>query len=63
MCETIYKSQKPNDPFSGKTYRDIFIAKRKSDPGWIDFMVSEQCRARRHRDIFKICQKLYSNIV
>jgi hypothetical protein len=63
MCKTIYKSQKPNDPFSGKTYKDVFIEKTKNNPDWIDFMVSEQCRARRHRDIFKICQKLYSNIV
>jgi len=63
MCNTIYKSQKPNDHFSGKTYKDVFIKKLKSDPDWIDFMVSEQCRAHKHRDIFRICQKLYSNIV
>jgi len=59
MCETIYKSQKPNDPFSGKTYKYVFIEKTKNDPGWIDFMVSESSPPK-HRDIFKICQKLYS---
>ena len=62
MCNTIYKSQKPNDHFSGKTYKDVFIKKLKSEPGWIDFMVSER-GPPRHRDIFRICQKLYSNIV
>jgi hypothetical protein len=62
-CYNIYRTQNPNDLFSGKTYKDVFIEKTKIDPGWIDFMVSEKCRVHKHRDIFRICQKLYSNIV
>ena len=62
MCETIYKSQRQGDPLSGKKYRDVFIEQTINKPSWIEFMVSERSPAK-HRDIFKICQKLYSNIL
>ena len=55
MCDTIYKSQKPNDPFSGKTYRAVFIEKTKTDPSWIDWIISERSPPK-HRKIFKLCQ-------
>ena len=62
MCETIYKSQKPNDPLCGKTYKDVFIEQTKHKPSWIVWIIGESSPPK-HRKIFKICQKLYSNIV
>ena len=56
QCETIYKTQKPKDPFSGKRYIDVFKEKQKTPSGceWIEFMIG---KSAKHGNIFKMCQK------
>ena len=56
QCETIYKTQKPKDPFSGKRYIDVFKEKQKNPSGceWIEFMIG---KSAKHGNIFKMCQK------
>ena len=50
--------KKTNDTFSCKTYLYVFIEQTINKQSLIDFMVSESSPAK-HRDIFKIYQKLY----